>query len=95
MTIIEVGAGRTWSQEEALVFISRSVESCGLHKRVVKLKSSPGSLHWHLRKPKISGTLEATWNPETGRLWLKVHRLRKAEWIDGVIDQMVEIAGSF
>ena len=51
------------------------------------LASYPGALHWHISKPKLSGTLEATWWPAKQRFWLKVAKNRDAEWIPLVIEE--------
>lgn len=50
------------------------------------LKGYPGCVHWHLRKPGVSGTLEATWWPAKKRFWLKVARNRTSLWIDEALD---------
>jgi hypothetical protein len=52
------------------------------------LATYPGCTHWHLRKPKHSGTLEVTWWPSENRLWLSVQSGRRAEWIEDVVPSL-------
>lgn len=48
-----------------------------------ELKKYPGSRHWHLRKPGSSGTLEVTFWPERGRLWVAYHSNRVGDgWVE-------------
>lgn len=60
---------------------------------VVRLRSTlatyPGSIHWHFQRPGERGTLELTWWPSGGRLWLKVHPMRSAPWIEGCVAEWV------
>lgn len=46
------------------------------------LRSYPGSLHWHFRRPHGPGTLEVTLWPAKRRLWLHVQAGRCAAWTD-------------
>jgi len=46
------------------------------------LAQYPGCIHWHVKRGKEPGTLEATWWPEQNRLWFKVATGRSADWID-------------
>jgi hypothetical protein len=41
-----------------------------------------GCLHWHFKKPRISGTLEVTAWPVKKRLWFSVQSGRVADWIN-------------
>jgi hypothetical protein len=54
----------------------------------MQLASYPGSVHWHISKPAVKGTLEATWWPKNGRFWLKVASNRDAPWIDEAIREI-------
>lgn len=49
------------------------------------LRKFNGSVHWHIKRPGESGTLEATWWPKTGQFWLSVHANRGANWIEEAI----------
>lgn len=40
----------------------------------------PGSIHWHLRRPAVAGTLEVTFWPEQCRVWVSVQHQRAAPW---------------
>lgn len=48
------------------------------------LKSFPGSTHWHLKRGRGRGTLEATWWPRMGKLWIKIQAGRTAPWIEEI-----------
>ncbi len=48
------------------------------------LVTYPGSVHWHLKRGRASGVLEITYWPQRQRVWLSVHRNRRAPWIDEV-----------
>jgi len=54
-------------------------------------RTYPGSIHWHFKKVgEPRGTLELTYWPETKRLWVKVHRGRRAKWIAGSLADLAE-----
>src|SRR5262249_30603594 len=70
--------------------IARAVDSAlkrsGL--RIVsrgRLKTYPGSTHWHFRNGEQRGTLELTWWPAKRKLWFKVQAGRDAGWIDQAV----------
>ncbi len=54
------------------------------------LATYPGSVHWHLKQGRASGVLEITYWPSAQRVWLPVHRNRRAAWIDEVEPVLVE-----
>lgn len=45
------------------------------------LKRYPGSVHWHLKRAKASGTLEVTVWPEGAKLWVSYHANRASPWV--------------
>ena len=45
------------------------------------LKAYSGSMHWHCKMQGVSGTLEVTFWPRQGSLWLSVHSRREAPWV--------------
>ena len=49
------------------------------------LRAYPGCHHWHLKQPGMSGTLELTFWPETGRIWFKIAANRHAEWMEAAM----------
>ena len=59
---------------------SRGLHLSGPHR----LASYPGSSHWHISRPGLSGVLEVTWWPQRERFWLKVASNRDAVWIEEV-----------
>ncbi len=55
------------------------------------LRSYPGSTHWHLRKPGVSGTLEVTWHPTANRLWVAYHDNRIGDgWVKVAAEEMTK-----
>jgi hypothetical protein len=52
------------------------------------LRTFPGSIHWHLRRPGGKGVLELTYWPSQGRLWFAVHANRRANWIAPAIERL-------
>lgn len=52
------------------------------------LKTWPGSVHWHFKNGKQTGTLEMTWWGAKRRLWFKINTTRNAPWIDQMLPAM-------
>ena len=46
-----------------------------------------GCHHWHLKNGPQGGTLELTWWPEHRRLWFKIAKNRRGEWMDEVMSR--------
>lgn len=46
------------------------------------LSTYPKSLHWHIKKANLPGTLELTLYKKEGRVWFSVQSRRKGEWIE-------------
>jgi hypothetical protein len=57
------------------------------------LRTFPGSIHWHLRRPRTKGVLELTYWPSQRRLWFAVHSNRQAEWIAPTIERLQTCLG--
>jgi hypothetical protein len=69
--------------------VERSIAAEGLTiARKGSLATYPGSIHWHLKQGKRSGTLELTWWPEGRRCWFKVAEGRQGDWIDPAISRL-------
>lgn len=51
--------------------------------------SIPGVMHWHVRRPGVSGTLELTWDPHVNRFTMTRRSNREAPWIDEAYDLVV------
>ena len=63
---------------------------CGLRITLKGTTASfPGSTHWHLKRDKAAGTLEATYWPKQNRLWLSVQDGRKAPWIEETLPEVI------
>jgi hypothetical protein len=59
------------------------------------LKSFPGSRHWHLQKPRRTGTLELTWWPSTHRLWVSYHENRVGDgWVKALAAELAQAIAS-
>jgi hypothetical protein len=63
------------------------LEGLDVGKRMT-LRTFPGSIHWHLRRPSIKGVLELTYWPGRRRLWFAVHSNRQAKWIAPTIERL-------
>ncbi|MBX3118091.1 MAG: hypothetical protein KF784_03435 [Fimbriimonadaceae bacterium] len=83
MTEIDLSPGLQSTVESR---VDACAERLGLLSQKGSLKSYPGCTHWHFKKPGTAGTLEATWWPKTGRLWLKIAANRKADWMSDAIE---------
>jgi hypothetical protein len=53
-----------------------------------RLASCPGSVHWHLKRGRETGTIEATLWPARQRLWLSVHTNRAAGWTQAAMEEL-------
>ena len=51
----------------------------------LSLKKYKDCIHWHIRQPGSKGTLEATYLPESQRLWLEIRPGRTAPWLASVV----------
>jgi hypothetical protein len=60
----------------------------GLEFTRMSLKKYPGAAHWHIRKPGLSGTLEATWWPSEGQFWIEQRTGRTADWQHDVLSEV-------
>lgn len=89
-TPIEVS--EIWDDELIRGFVRMFVDA-GLEGTEGTLKSYPGSMHFHLRKPKERGTLELTWWPAKRRFWVSVHANRRAPWQEAVIEHLSTALG--
>jgi hypothetical protein len=61
----------------------------GLGFTRMTLKKYPGATHWHIRKPGLPGTLEATWWPSEAQFWIEQRKGRVADWQMEVISRIV------
>jgi hypothetical protein len=62
--------------------IDRAIVEAGLSVSLrATLKSFPGSVHWHAKSGRASGTLEVTLWPREHRAWFTIQDGRKASWI--------------
>jgi hypothetical protein len=54
------------------------------------LKKYPGCVHWHLKRPSATGTLEVTWWPQQHRAWFTIQSGRAAPWIQDDMNRLSE-----
>ncbi len=90
MKHIEVQIGVAWDTQT----VQRAIERIPIrHGLQVTLKGTlrkyPGCVHWHFKRPKQLGTIEATMWPEKRRVWLSVQSRRSADWIETSIETMI------
>jgi hypothetical protein len=86
----EINIAGAWNDST----ISRAVERVAkAHELSAQLKcelrSFPGSVHWHFKKPRESGTIEITMWPQKRRLWMSVQSGRQARWIGDAVPTMI------
>jgi hypothetical protein len=67
--------------------VETAVEKCCREMGLIQamkgtLAKYPGCVHWHYKKPRVSGTLEVTSWPLRRQLWITVHERRCAEWVE-------------
>ena len=46
-----------------------------------RLRTYPGSSHWHLKRGQEAGTLEVTHWPQKNRVWVSYHTNRATVWV--------------
>jgi hypothetical protein len=73
--------------------VTTIIESCCIGEELWQtlkgtLKQYPGSVHWHYKRGKESGTLEITYWPERRRIWFKVSPGRRGGWIEETIQRL-------
>ena len=89
MDTVELAISTSHDSDALIAQIERAATAEGLDigKRLT-LRTFPGSIHWHLRRPNTKGVLELTYWPSQGRLWFAVHANRRAEWIAPAIERL-------
>jgi len=69
--------------------IEDACSALGLHVAMkTSLAKHPGSVHWHYKNGKQSGTLELTLLASHRRIWAQEQNRRKAEWIDATLPKV-------
>jgi hypothetical protein len=83
MIEIEVALPDTADDESVVAAVE---EAAGHEELSVTMKgrlaSYSGSTHWHFKRGKERGTLEATYWPARRRLWLSIQAGRTAAWVE-------------
>ncbi|MDQ3457702.1 MAG: hypothetical protein M3498_00130 [Deinococcota bacterium] len=87
MTLHELQVDGT-SQRDLGVAIEEAARALGLvTTQVTTLAKYPGSVHWHFKRGRERGTLEATYWPEQNRAWLSYRSGREANWMTPTVQQ--------
>ena len=71
--------------------LEAACSALGLSYNRLTLARYVGCVHWHVSKPGVRGTLEATWWPATKRFWFSIHANRRASWHDGVVEKLEDL----
>jgi len=80
------------SRRDLTSTIEAAAKTLGLlTTQVTTLSKYPGSVHWHFKRGKGRGTLEATYWPERHRAWLSYRSGREAEWIAPAIREFKRV----
>ena len=75
--------------------VGAAAETLGLRISVTTtLRTYPGSLHWHLKRPGLAGVLEITVLPAKAEGWISIHANRQGEWIEPLIPQVMHLLGA-
>ena len=70
--------------------IDLAIAQSGLNVTLrASLRKFPGSVHWHVKRGKESGTLEITFWPQEHRAWFTIQAGRKGEWIEGALTSIM------
>jgi hypothetical protein len=89
MDTVEVALTASHDPHALIARVERAVAAQGLAVgERMTLRSFPGSIHWHIRRPGSKGVLELTYWPNQGRLWFAVHANRRANWIPTAIERL-------
>jgi len=73
--------------------IEEAAQASGLlTTQVTTLAKYPGCIHWHFKRGKGRGTLEATYWPDQKRAWVSYRSGREADWIAPAIQQLKRLA---
>ena len=89
MDTIEIAVPAGHDPAALIARIERAATAAGLDiGERMTLRTCPGSIHWHLRRPGVKGVLELTYWPSHGRLWFAVHINRQADWIAPAIERL-------
>jgi len=63
--------------------IDQAIADVGLNVTLrTSLRKFPGSVHWHVKHGRESGTLEITFWPLERRAWFTIQSGRRADWIE-------------
>jgi hypothetical protein len=81
-------------EDQIEIFVEAATD-LGLLATEIKLATRPQCRHWHFRRPKQSGTLEATWCADSSVLTLEIRRNRIGVGLRELAERLVTIVRSF
>lgn len=85
MNVYELEISRSPDGKLRPIF-EEAAEALGLiTTQVTTLAKYPGCTHWHFKRGRSRGTLEATYWPDRNRAWLSYRPGREADWIRPMI----------
>lgn len=89
MTLEDVAVPTGVPLTQAAQAIEDFVETAGLRVTLRgTLSEHPGSIHWHIKRGKESGTLEATLLNRERRILLDVRKGREGKWTAGALEAL-------
>ncbi len=76
-------------REDPRTAVEEAAQTLGLvTTQVTTLAKYSGCIHWHFKRDRDRGTLEATYWPAQKRIWLSYRSGREADWIAPAILQL-------
>ncbi len=86
---VSVPLDRTLDDVDAWLYDVAALRCLDIHS-AVSLRGMPGSRHWHLRRSRIPGTLEITFNPVNRELRMSAHSNRLGSWVEETLALIVD-----
>lgn len=89
MTLDEIDLPKTYSLADAAQLVEACAEAEGLRIGLRDtLAAFPGSIHWHFKRGRETGTLEATLLNRERRIVLSVHKNRTSAWTEPALERL-------
>ncbi|MCU0315485.1 MAG: hypothetical protein MUC92_02710 [Fimbriimonadaceae bacterium] len=79
----------TWHEDDPLR-LSRVAAAQNLDLTEHPFRTKPAERHWHLKRPRVAGTLEFTWRPQTREFVLIIRRGRRGGWTENAVSDLIE-----
>lgn len=89
MKNIEIALPREMETSTLVQIVDGAITAAGLTTSMRNtLRKYPGCIHWQLNNGNRAGSLELTFWPKEGRAWFTLPEGRRADWIDGKIEEI-------